>query len=406
MLRSIKDVESFKLTDQLWISGFAVLIGAVVGLVDTVFGKGLLMVTAIRSNYFMSLIPFLGLIGIVVVGLYRRYGGKASKGMAQVFAVGHGEDDSIPIVLVPLIILTTWLTHLFGGSAGREGVAVQLGATLSNSFSRWLKMEKAPQLFLLIGVAAGFSGLFQTPIAATFFALEVLVIGRISVSYLLPILLASFTAAWASHGLGLEKFKHLVSSQTDFELGTLVKLALLGLVFGAVGTLFAFLHALAKEKLALLIKNPYVRILVVGLFLSIILVLADQGRYSGLGTNLIDQSFLGGSIKSYDWLLKLSLTILTLSAGFQGGEVTPLFAIGSSLGVVLAGLFQLPVELVAACGYIAVFGSATNTFLTPIFIGGEVFGFENTPYFFVVVAFAYSLNFKRSIYSNQKLLEH
>ena len=130
-----------------------------------------------------------------------------------------------------------------------------------------------------------------------------------------------------------------------------------------------------------------------------------MGRYSGLGTNLIEASFSGESIYGYDWILKLILTVLTLSIGFQGGEVTPLFAIGASLGVVLAIYFGLPIELAAAMGYISVFASATNTFLAPIFIGGEVFGFENLPYFFVVVSFAYLLNRRNSIYSLQKVLE-
>ena len=137
--------------------------------------------------------------------------------------------------------------------------------------------------------------------------------------------------------------------------------------------------------------------------LSLLFLVLYQGRYSGLGTNLISASFSDEKIYVYDWLLKLFLTVITLAAGFQGGEVTPLFAIGSSLGVVLAGIFHLPLEFVAALGYISVFGSATNTFLAPILIGGEVFGYQNLPAYFIAVTFAYVVNRKQSIYSLQKI---
>lgn len=157
-----------------------------------------------------------------------------------------------------------------------------------------------------------------------------------------------------------------------------------------------------KETLAAVFKCPILRIAVIGVFLSIVFLLLYAGRYSGLGTNLIQYSFHGGTIFSYDWILKFMLTIITLAAGFQGGEVTPLFAIGASLGVVLAGLLHLPIAFVAALGYISVFGSATNTFFAPLFIGGEVFGFAYMPYFFIVCAIAYICNRNKSIYSLQK----
>jgi H+/Cl- antiporter ClcA len=132
-------------------------------------------------------------------------------------------------------------------------------------------------------------------------------------------------------------------------------------------------------------------------------MLLYQGRYSGLGTNLIKDSLQGGDIHSYDWLIKMLLTILTLAAGFQGGEVTPLFAIGASLGVVLGGVLGLPAAFAAALGYISVFGSATNTMLAPMFIGAEIFGYEYLPYFFFVTAISYMFNGNKTIYTAQKI---
>lgn len=141
-----------------------------------------------------------------------------------------------------------------------------------------------------------------------------------------------------------------------------------------------------------------------GIGLSILFIILYCGRYSGLGTNLINLSFNNGVIYKYDWILKFILTILTLAAGFQGGEVTPLFSIGASLGVALGNIFNLPIEFVAALGYASVFGSATNTLFAPIFIGAEVFGYSYMPYFFIVCSIAYAFNKNKSIYS-QKILK-
>ena len=254
-------------------------------------------------------------------------------------------------------------------------------------------------------MAAGFAGLFQTPLAAVLFALEVLVLGKLGLGALLPATVAAFTASGTSHALGLEKFTNILTTTLNIDILTFVKLAVLGIIFGCVGNFFAVFLSFAKQKVSDLITNPYYRIFIGGLILSLLMVFFYQGRYSGLGTNLISASFSGHQVYMYDWLLKLILTVLTLSLGFQGGEVTPLFSIGASLGVVLATWFRLPIEVVAAAGYISVFGSATNTLIAPILIGGEIFGFTNLPCFFVVMVFAYVVNRKSSIYASQKVLE-
>ena len=224
-----------------------------------------------------------------------------------------------------------------------------------------------------MGMAAGFGGLFQTPIAATFFALEVLTLGQLSLPILVPTLIASFVASTTSHLLGLEKFSHFVSE--------------------------------SLTKVASLLPNPYYRVLLGSVVLTCLLLILWKGRYTGLGTNLIALSVGGGTIYPLDWLLKLLLTVFTLSLGFQGGEVTPLFAIGASLGAVLAPVLGLPIPLVAGLGYLSVFGSSTNTLLAPIFIGVEVFGPANALPYAIVMAFAYLINHKTSIYGQQKMLE-
>ena len=296
----------------------AVPTGIAVGAVDAVFGRVLLYLGAVRDAHTAWFLPFLGLIGALMAWAYKRYVAGCENGMGMVFEAGHAEREAIPLRLVPFVICATWLTHLFGGSAGREGVAVQLAA--------------APE--------------------------------------------------WSAE-LALE-------------------LTALGIVFGLTGAAFAFCLKRAKKLAQNRLKNPVLRALVMGVALSAVLYLLYRGRYCGLGTNLINASIAGEPIYAWDWALKLALTVLTLSAGFQGGEVTPLFSIGASLGAALAGRLGLPASFCAALGYAAVFGSATHTLLAPALIGAEVFGWAAAPHFFAVCALSYAVNGGRPIYSGQK----
>lgn len=380
----------------------SLVIGVLAGAVDTFFGKILLFLSAFRESHFLPLILFLPIIGICFTYLFQKYGDRSPQGMNLVFLVGQEEEKDIPLRLIPFVMVGTWLTHLFGGSAGREGVAVQLGATIANRLGNWLRLEKYASTLIMIGMAAGFAGLFETPIAATFFALEVLVIGKFSHHALLPALLAAFTASTTSQWLGLEKFSLMLPQSVDLTIPVFLKLLVIGLIFGMVGGSFAGCLETMKRIMKRRFPNPLWRIGIGALALVLLFVLLYQGRYSGLGTNLISASFTNQPIYSYDWLLKLVLTVLTINIGFLGGEVTPLFAIGSSLGVVLAPLFGLPIELVAALGYASVFGSATSTLFAPIFIGGEVFGFQNLPFFVIVCSVAYFISKPYSIYPLQK----
>lgn len=387
--------------DTLLLTLIALPLGLAIGAMDALFGRVLLSVTAFRMAHVYSLLPFLGLVGVGIVWCYQKVGGTSGKGMTLLFEAGHGYTQDIPLRLIPLVMVSTWLTHLFGGSAGREGVAVQIGGTLAHSIGKRLPIPNAGKQLLLTGMAAGFAGLFRTPIAATFFALEVLTAGVLEYSALLPALVASFSASACSGLLGLEKFTVALTDQVAFSAPLVGKLLLFGLVFGMAGGLFAFaLHKL-KALFAQYLPNPLLRIFLFGVLVSGFSLLCWEGRYSGLGTNLIAMSFDSG-IFSWDFALKWIFTVVTLAAGFQGGEVTPLFSIGASLGVLLGTLCGLPTAFVAALGYAAVFGSASNTLLAPMLIGGEVFGFAYLPYFFVVCAVAYLCNGGSCIYPLQK----
>lgn len=381
----------------------AIVMGLIIGGVDALFGRGLIYITSFRDAHALYLIPFLGLSGLLIVFIYRRYGKESQKGMGLIFEAGNHGRKEIPKRLIPLIVFSTWLSHLFGASVGREGVAVQIGGVIGHTIGKKLSTEEAAKILLITGMAAGFAGLFQTPIAASFFAIEILMLGKIEYRALIPALVASYVASETSHYLGLEKFSFHISSSIQIEPVTLLKLLLVAICFGLVGRLFAVSLAFMKAKVAKKIENPYQRILLLGIVLSIGLLLLHLDRYAGLGTNLIAQSFHGGAINGYDWLLKLIFTVLSISAGFQGGEVTPLFAIGSSLGVTLALWLGLPVELIAAAGYVSIFSAATNSYFGPIFIAAEVFGFDSVQYILPIMTIAYVINGNASIYAQEVL---
>lgn len=379
----------------------AVPIGIVIGALDTLFGRVLIYVSSIRESHYLWLVPFLPIAGAGFMYLYTKYGKSCTKGMSLIFEAGQRKADKIPLLMIPFAIIGTWLTHLFGASAGREGVAVQIGGTIAHGIGRKMRFADSDRVLLIAGIAAGFAGLFQTPIAAVFFSMEVLTAGVLEYGALLPALAAAYASSLTSHYLGLEKFAYSLNFSMPFNLMMVIKLVILGCIFGIAGRAFSYTLHRFKKRLVNLMGSPVKRIFFAGILISAF-SLIFQGRYSGLGTNLIAASF-DSSTLPYDFALKFLFTIVTLAAGFQGGEVTPLFAIGASLGAILAPLLGLPVTFAAALGYIALFASASNTMIAPVFIGAEVFGFAFLPYFFAVSAIAYCVNGNRSIYSLQKV---
>ena len=394
--------ESFKVYDEIVLKCFCgIFIGAIVAVCEVVFGKGLEWILNFREH--MGCVMLLGLpfAGLAIV-LFDHWGRISRKGLGLVFEVDQGKSDWIPLRMAPFMVVSTWITHFFGGSAGREGVAMQIGATVSHYFGKYFRFKNSGVIFMVAGMAAGFAGLFGTPITAIFFALEVLVAGTLKYRAMSCAIPASFTAAYVSSLFGLHKSTFKIGSVSDLDVELSIKLLVLGILFGLIGGLFAFSLKHTKAFVANKIKDPYKRIFMMGILVAILLFVFGKCRYSGVGENLIVGSFTSEKIYSYDWILKFVLTILTLSAGFQGGEVTPLFAIGSSLGVIIAPVFGLNPLFVAALGYCSVFGAATNTFLAPIAIGMEVFGYQYFPFFFVVCAIAYIVNQNESIYALQR----
>ena len=396
-----------------------IILGAVIGALTACFGDISDRFSAIRDANPLYFIPALAIGGAAIVFAYKKWGRWTERGMDQVFAVGLNKESDFPLVSIPMAAVSTWLTQLFGGSAGREGAAMQIGSALSYNISKKLPFENAAHVMLVTGLAAGFAGIFQAPMAATAFALEVLLVGHLELGALLPAAAAAFTACKVSSMLGFHKFSVDLNSVLDasgfsaniftnegaLDGKFLVKLALMGLLFGIVGGGFAKLLGLSQNFFAKKFPNNIKRIAIMGVGISALLLVFFQGRYAGLGTNLLDLSFgiNAAGIAGYDWILKFALTILTLSAGFIGGVVTPLFAIGATFGVFVAGMFGMPAALAAALGFAAVFASASNTLWAPILIAGEIFGFNCLPAFFIVCTVAYICNGGQSIYKQKKI---
>lgn len=383
----------------------AVVVGIIVGAIDALFGRVLLFITDFRTEHYKMLLPFLPIAGLLITYMYNRCSKESLKGMSLVLETTQEKREGIPKALIPLVMIGTWITHLFGGSAGREGVAVQIGATLSHNISKKLNLPNNGKVMAIVGMSAGFGGLFQTPLAALFFAIEVITVGVLEYEALLPAFVGAYVASTTSHLLGLEKFFVNINDTISIDEKAVVKIIILGIAFGLAGKAFSFSLSKLKAFMGNKFKNPYVRIGVVSIPLAVLLFIILGGRYCGLGTNIINNCFNDGAVYSYDFILKIVFTVITLSIGFQGGEVTPLFAIGASLGYVLGGVMGLNPVVTASLGYAAVFGSATNTLIAPMLIGLEVFGTQNMTMFVVVCIIAYVLNGNKSIYSAQEIFK-
>ncbi len=452
MMKMAKERVKEKMKKWLATPAFVVIgitLGAVIGALTACFGDISDRLSAIRDANPLYIIPALALGGAAIAFAYKKWGRWTERGMDQVFAVGLNKETDFPLVAIPMAAVSTWLTQLFGGSAGREGAAMQIGSALSYNISKKLPFENAAHIMLVTGLAAGFAGIFQAPMAATAFALEVLLVGHLELSALLPAAAAAFTACKVASMLGFHKFNVDLSSLLDasgfsasiftnegsLDGKFLVKLALMGILFGIVGGGFAKLLGLSQNFFAKKFPNNIKRIAIMGVGISALLLVFFQGRYAGLGTNLLDMCFVSANaagdaanavetaagtidavgtaaenvigtvagIHGYDWILKFALTILTLSAGFIGGVVTPLFAIGATFGIFIASMFGMPVALSAALGFAAVFASASNTLWAPILIAGEIFGFNCLPAFFIVCTVAYICNGGQSIYKQKKI---
>ena len=344
-------------------------LGALVGSACALFLWSLDWATQTRWDHPWLLYLLPG-AGVAIVFLYDQLGKSAEGGNNLIMDQIHEPSTGVPLRMAPLILISTVITHLFGGSAGREGTAVQMGGSIASSCARWLGLNPIDgRTLLMAGLAAGFGGVFGTPVTGAIFALEVLAIGRISHDALVPCLIASIVGDWSCTAWGQSHTDYHQAIQTLPTIDGLLlgKVALAALAFGLASMLFSELTHGLQWMFRRFIAWPLARPLL-GAFLVISLVhLLGTRDYLGLGVQApsgakpgvgIWSSFQPGGAEPLSWWWKILFTALTLSCGFKGGEVTPLFFIGATLGNTLAWLLDAPVDLFAAIGFVAVFAGA------------------------------------------------
>ncbi len=398
----------------LWVIPLAIAVGGACAL----FAWSLDRATETRFNY-PWLLYLLPLAGVVSAWLYEKFGKPAEGGNNLILDQIHEPGAGVPRRMAPLVLIATLITHLFGGSGGREGTAVQMGGSIASGFSRALRLE--PENFrtlLMAGVAGGFGAIFGTPFAGAVFALEVLTIGRFRHDALMPCLVAALVGNWTCHQLGIAHTRYDVAfGATDalpglaahFDAALLAKVLLAAAAFGLCGAFFAEISHAAGRWMRKLCPRPLLRPVIGGVVLIALVHLLGTRQYLGLGVwspnpedVTLPSLFGAAGIVHGAWFWKIVFTVITLSTGFKGGEVTPLFFIGAALGNSLAGLLGAPVDLFAALGFVAVFAAAANTPLACAIMGIELFGSANALYLALACFVAWRCSGRSSIYLSQR----
>ncbi|TSD63939.1 voltage-gated chloride channel protein [Inquilinus sp. KBS0705] len=366
------------------------------------------------------LLYLLPLAGIIIHLLYKSYGQSSERGNNLIIDEIHQPGAGVPKRMAPLILITTVITHLFGGSAGREGTAVQIGGSLANMFAGWFKLDEADKkMILTAGIAAGFGAVFGTPLTGAIFALEVIAIGKIPYKALLPCLIAGgighlTVIAWGVHHTlyhvdVVDTGQNFYGHHLSLSMLLLAKIVMASAVFGLVSFVFAKAVHLIKNFFLRWIKITWLIPICGGLIIIIITQVLAKPDYLSLGVDAeypgavtIVSAFQHGGADPLSWLWKLIYTAITLGTGFKGGEVTPLFYIGATLGNTLADLMNAPTGLFAALGFIAVFAGATNTPLACTLMGVELFGGHYAILFAIACFTAYIFSGDGGIYPAQK----
>jgi H+/Cl- antiporter ClcA len=381
------------------------VVGIVAGAAGGLFLESLSFVAAVHREHVWLLFG-LPIAGAAIAWLYSTFGRAVTSGTNLILDEIHtAEGAGVPLRLFSLILGATLITHLFGGSAGREGTAVQMGGSIAGEAARRLRLDPVEtRLILICGIAGGFSGVFGTPIAAAIFAIEVLAVARLRLSAIVYCAVAAVCANETVRLLSVEHAHYRISTQIpEVSIETLIKVVLAGIAFGLTSALFVELSSAIEHTSRRLCANPIMRTSIGGVLVVAATLAIGTRDYNGLSLQLIERSLAGGDVPLMAFLLKLGLTALTLGVGFKGGEVTPLFVIGATLGAVVARPLGLPPGFLAALGFVSVFAAAANTPLACIAMAIELFGGGSAPFVVVAVLIAFLASGHRGIYGSQRI---
>jgi len=376
------------------------IIGSLAGSVSAIFLVALDWVTNYRESN-LSIIFMLPIGGLIIGITYHYFGNTVVKGNNLLLEEFHEPKQVIPFRMAPLVLFGTLITHLFGGSAGREGTAVQMGGAIADQFSRFFNITSIDRKILIVtGISAGFASVFGTPLAGAVFALEVLILGRMRYEAILPSFLAAIIANYVCDLWAVNHTIYSIPYVPEMNPINLFWAILVGILFGLTALLFSKSTHFWTDIFKRFIAYPPLRPVIGGTVIAIAFYMMNDTRYFGLGLPVIQDSFISEN-PSYDFLLKILFTSFTLGAGFKGGEVTPLFFIGATLGNALVWFVPLPIGLLAGMGFVAVFSGATNTPIACTLMGIELFGGESSVFIAIACVIAYLFSGHSGIYSSQ-----
>jgi H+/Cl- antiporter ClcA len=379
------------------------VVGVLCGAASALFLWMLERATSFRTSH-EQVVFALPVAGLVIGFIYERFGQVIKAGNNLIIDTIHDDGPEIPLRMAPMVLLGTVLTHVFGGSAGREGTAVQMGASLSDFMAQRLKLDKQMRRQLLAaGAAGGFGSVFGTPFAGALFGLEFIVLGRIEYEALVPALVASVVGDWTTRALGIQHTLYPAVGAVPLTPLLLLKWLVFAAAVAVVTLAFIELTHFLKQRGERLLPSLPIRMGLGGVVVVGLWQLLGTSDYLGLGVPTIVRAFSDPSLASTAFALKLLFTAVTLGAGFLGGEVTPLFFVGAALGNLLARLLGIPLELGAGVGLAAVFAAASNTPLALSIMAMELLGAPILPHVAIVCVLSYVLSGHRSIYSSQRL---
>lgn len=403
IINILKKLEHYKILKSFikW-TFYGTIVGVLCGIASAIFLHLLDFVTNYREKNSM-IIMFLPLGGVFTTYLYFKFGKNSSRGNNLILEEIQNKKEKIPFRMGILVLISTLISHLFGASVGREGTAVQMGGSLSEAVGKLFKLnEKDRMILLMSGISGGFGSVFGTPLAGTIFGMEVSSIGKMKYEGLIPCFVASFVGDRVATALNVHHTKYYVDFIPEISGIIILKVLLISILFGLTAILFSETTHFFKRIFVKKIKNPFYRPVIGGIIIIIITFLVKTNIFNGIGTETIKNSFVE-LMSPFTFLGKIIFTAISLGSGFQGGEVTPLFYIGSTLGNFLGNSMNIPIAFAAALGLIGVFSGASNAPIACFILGIEMFGSEGAIYFFIAVVISYMFSGHHGIYTSQTI---
>lgn len=380
----------------------AIITGLIVGGSSSVFAGCVREATAFRNSH-LWIFMLLPVSGVLIVFMYRKMG-RDDRGTNQVLSTIKSKDD-VPLRSAPLIFVSTILTHLTGGSAGREGAAIQFGGSIGNQIGRIIKLDEADHhVIIMCGMSAAFAAVFGTPMAAAVFAMEVVSVGVMYYTALLPCVIASLIASKFAAGIGVHPELFHITKIPELTVENGIKMAIIAAGCGLLSILFCIALKWTSIFYDRFLKNPYIRVVVASLVVIVITIFLNTSDYMGAGSDLISRAIENGQARPLDFFWKLILTAITMRAGFRGGEIVPSFCIGATFGCVAGSIFGISPSIAAACGMVALFCGVTNCPITSMLIAFELFGFSGVSYYLIAIAISYALSGYYSLYKDQTIV--